>query len=84
VLALEVGLRLFAGRRNQGGAALAKITEARRRFATDMGLVVPLIRVRDSLDLKPSSYRITLGCRCGTANAAARCWRWTWAMCWGA
>ena len=61
VLALEVGYRLIPlVDRNQGGAALAKITEARRDFATDMGLVVPLVRVRDNLDLKPNSYRITL------------------------
>ncbi len=61
VLALEVGYRLIPlVDRNQGGAALTRITEARRRFATDMGLVVPLIRVRDNLELKPNSYRITL------------------------
>jgi flagellar biosynthesis protein FlhA len=61
VLALEVGYRLIPlVDRNQGGAALTSITEARRRFATDMGLVVPLIRVRDNLELKPNSYRITL------------------------
>ena len=61
VLALEVGYRLIPLiDRNQGGAALTRITDARRRFATDMGLVVPLIRVRDNLDLKPNSYRITL------------------------
>ncbi|MFO7543053.1 MAG: flagellar biosynthesis protein FlhA [Thiobacillus sp.] len=61
VLALEVGYRLIPlVDRHQGGAALARITEARRRFATDMGLVVPLIRVRDNLDLKPNTYRITL------------------------
>ena len=61
VLALEVGYRLIPlVDRNQGGAALAKITEARRSFATDMGLVVPLVRVRDNLDLKPNTYRITL------------------------
>jgi len=61
VLALEVGYRLIPlVDRNQGGAALTRITEARRRFASDMGLVVPLIRVRDNLDLKPNSYRITL------------------------
>ena len=61
VLALEVGYRLIPlVDRNQGGAALARITEARRRFASDMGLVVPLIRVRDNLELKPNSYRITL------------------------
>ncbi|MFN3715286.1 MAG: flagellar biosynthesis protein FlhA [Thiobacillus sp.] len=61
VLALEVGYRLIPlVDRNQGGAALARITEARRRFAADMGLVVPLVRVRDNLDLKPNVYRITL------------------------
>ncbi|MEW6119692.1 MAG: flagellar biosynthesis protein FlhA [Pseudomonadota bacterium] len=61
VLALEVGYRLIPlVDRNQGGAALARITEARRRFAADMGLVVPLIRVRDNLELKPNTYRITL------------------------
>lgn len=61
VLALEVGYRLIPlVDRNQGGAALARITESRRHFAADMGLVVPLIRVRDNLELKPNSYRITL------------------------
>jgi flagellar biosynthesis protein FlhA len=61
VLALEVGYRLIPlVDRNQGGAALARITEARRRFAADMGLVVPLVRVRDNLELKPNTYRITL------------------------
>ena len=61
MLALEVGYRLVPlVDRNQGGAALARITEARRRFAADMGLVVPLIRVRDNLTLKPNIYRITL------------------------
>ncbi|MFP5418322.1 MAG: flagellar biosynthesis protein FlhA [Gammaproteobacteria bacterium] len=61
VLALEVGYRLIPlVDRNQGGAALTRITEARRNFASDMGLVVPLIRVRDNLELKPNSYRITL------------------------
>jgi flagellar biosynthesis protein FlhA len=61
VLALEVGYRLIPlVDRNQGGGALTRITEARRAFATDMGLVVPLVRVRDNLDLKPNNYRITL------------------------
>jgi flagellar biosynthesis protein FlhA len=61
VLALEVGYRLIPlVDRNQGGGALTRITEARRTFATDMGLVVPLIRVRDNLELKPNTYRITL------------------------
>lgn len=61
VLALEVGYRLIPlVDRAHGGMALARITEARRRFAGDMGVVVPLVRVRDNLDLKPNTYRITL------------------------
>jgi flagellar biosynthesis protein FlhA len=61
VLALEVGYRLIPlVDRNQGGMALTRITEARRRFAADMGLVVPLIRVRDNLELKPNAYRVSL------------------------
>lgn len=61
VLALEVGYRLIPlVDRVHGGVALARITEARRRFAADMGLVVPLVRVRDNLELKPNAYRITL------------------------
>jgi flagellar biosynthesis protein FlhA len=61
VLALEVGYRLIPlVDRQQGGAGLARITEARRRFASDMGLVVPLIRVRDNLEFKPNAFRITL------------------------
>lgn len=61
VLALEVGYRLIPlVDRAHGGAALVRITEARRRFAADMGLVVPLVRVRDNLNLKPNAYRITL------------------------
>jgi flagellar biosynthesis protein FlhA len=61
MLALEVGYRLIPlVDRSQGGAALARITEARRRFAVDMGIVVPLIRVRDNLELKPNVFRVTL------------------------
>jgi flagellar biosynthesis protein FlhA len=61
MLALEVGFKLIPlVDRQQNGAVLARITEARRRFATDMGVVVPLIRVRDNLDLKSSRYRVTL------------------------
>jgi flagellar biosynthesis protein FlhA len=61
VLALEVGYRLIPlVDRNQGGGAQTRITEARRAVSTDMGLVVPLVRVRDNLDLKPNNYRITL------------------------
>jgi flagellar biosynthesis protein FlhA len=61
MLALEVGYRLIPlVNRQQNGTVLARITEARRRFASDIGVVVPLIRVRDNLDLKSNQYRVTL------------------------
>ena len=61
VLALEAGYRLVPLLdRNQGGKVLNNITENRRRYALEMGLVIPPIRVRDNLDLNPAAYRITL------------------------
>ncbi len=61
VLALEVGYRLIPLLdRQQDGILLQRITEGRRRFALEMGVVVPPIRVRDNLQLKPNQYRITL------------------------
>ena len=61
VLALEAGYRLVPLLdRNQGGKVLNNITENRRRYALEMGLVIPPVRVRDNLDLGPSTYRITL------------------------
>lgn len=61
VLALEVGYRLIPLLdRNQGGKVLNDITEGRRRFALEMGLVVPPVRVRDNLELAANAYRITL------------------------
>ena len=61
VLGLEVGYRLIPLLdRERGGEVLMRITESRRRFAMEMGLVIPPVRVRDNLDLKPNAYRITL------------------------
>ena len=41
---------------NQGGDLLERITLIRRHAARDLGIVVPPIRVRDNLQLRPSSY----------------------------
>ena len=61
VLALEAGYRLVPLLdRNQGGKVLNNITESRPRYALEMGLVIPPVRVRDNLDLGPNTYRITL------------------------
>ncbi len=61
VLGLEVGYRLIPLLdRKQGGQALKLITEGRLRFALEMGLVVPPVRVRDNMELAPTAYRISL------------------------
>ena len=44
----------------QGGDLLERITMIRRHAARDLGIVVPPIRVRDNLQLKPSTYVIKI------------------------
>ncbi|MDP9017537.1 MAG: flagellar biosynthesis protein FlhA [Candidatus Eremiobacteraeota bacterium] len=44
----------------QGGDLLERITLIRRHAARDLGIVVPPIRVRDNLQLKPSTYIIKI------------------------
>ncbi|HEY8297270.1 MAG TPA: flagellar biosynthesis protein FlhA [Candidatus Baltobacteraceae bacterium] len=44
----------------QGGDLLERITLIRRHAARDLGIVVPPIRVRDNLQLKPSSYVVKI------------------------
>jgi flagellar biosynthesis protein FlhA len=44
----------------QGGDMLDRITAVRRQSALDMGLLIPAIRVRDNMQLKPNTYRIKL------------------------
>ncbi len=41
---------------NQGGDLLERITLIRRHAARDLGIVIPPIRVRDNLQLRPNSY----------------------------
>jgi len=45
---------------SQGGDILDRITMLRREFATDLGLVVPPIRIRDNLELQPNNYAIKI------------------------
>jgi flagellar biosynthesis protein FlhA len=44
----------------QGGDLLERITGIRRQMATDLGLVVPPIRIRDNMQLPPSEYVIKI------------------------
>ncbi len=58
-LELEVGYGLIPiVDEEQNGDLLERIRSVRRQFATELGFVVPPIRVRDNLQLKPGEYRI--------------------------
>ncbi len=60
-IVLEIGLDLIPlADPAQGGDLLERITTLRRRIAEDMGLVVPPLRVRDNLQLRPTIYLIKL------------------------
>ncbi len=44
----------------QGGDLLERITMIRRQCAGEMGIIVPPIRIRDNIQLKPNEYRIKI------------------------
>lgn len=58
---LEIGYSLIPiVDTSQGGDLLDRIVMIRRQCALDMGLVVPTIRIRDNIQLKPNTYVIKL------------------------
>lgn len=58
---LEVGYGLIRlVDRKQGGDLLDRITNIRRQVATEMGLIVPPIRIRDNVQIEPNHYAIKL------------------------
>lgn len=58
---LEIGYRLIPlVDAEQGGDLLERITKIRRQMALQMGLVLPPIRVRDNIQLKPRDYSVKL------------------------
>jgi flagellar biosynthesis protein FlhA len=61
VLCIELGLGLVGlADKKTGGDLLDRVTGVRRNFARDMGMVIPPIAIRDSLDLENSEYRFLL------------------------
>ena len=67
---LEIGFGLIPlVDTTQGGDLLERITLIRRHAARDLGIVVPPIRVRDNLQLKPSTYVLKIyGLQVATAE----------------
>jgi flagellar biosynthesis protein FlhA len=60
-LELEVGYGLITlVDKEQGGEFLDRVRSIRRQFASEMGLVVPPIHIRDNLQLNASEYQILL------------------------
>lgn len=61
VLALEVGVDLVPlVDTQQDGEVLERIVSARKQFAQDMGIIVPIVMIRDNIQLRPDEYQIML------------------------
>lgn len=45
---------------NQGGDLLDRVVMIRRQCAIDLGMIVPVIRLRDNIQLKPNEYIIKI------------------------
>ncbi len=43
---------------NQGGDLLDRIVMIRRQLALELGIVIPVVRIRDNIQLQPNEYRI--------------------------
>ena len=60
-MALEVGVGLIPlVDTAQDGEILERIISARKQFAQDLGIIVPMVMVRDNIQLQPSEYQILL------------------------
>lgn len=69
-LEVEVGYNLIPlVDPKSGGTLLEQVSRLRRRFAMDLGLIVPPVRIRDNMNLEADEYAIRLH---GTTIARAR------------
>ncbi|WP_078124293.1 flagellar biosynthesis protein FlhA [Leptospira alexanderi] len=67
---IEVGYHLIPlVDTSQGGALLDQISNLRKKFAQDNGVVIPPVRILDNLDLNPDTYSIKInGTEVGTST----------------
>lgn len=75
-LGMEVGYRLIPlVDRAQNGELLGRIKSIRKKVAQEVGFLVPVVHIRDNLELKPNAYRITLkGVEIGYGEAVPGQW----------
>jgi len=73
---LEIGYALIPlVDANQGGDLLERITMLRRQIATEMGIIVPPIRIRDNIQLKSSEYIVKIkGIEVGQGELMSGCY----------
>jgi len=61
LLELEVGYGLISiVDSEQNGDLLERISNIRKQFALDLGVIIPPLRIRDNLELKPGDYQVLL------------------------
>ncbi len=60
-LGMEVGYRLIPlVDRAQQGELLGRVKSIRKKLAHELGFLVPVVHIRDNLEIKPNAYVITL------------------------
>src|SRR5699024_1841213 len=45
---------------DQGGDLLDRVIMIRRQLALELGIVVPVVRIRDNIQLQPNEYRLKI------------------------
>ena len=75
-LGLEVGYRLISlVDTAQNGELLGRIKSIRKKFAQDIGFLVPVVHIRDNLEIKPNAYVVKLkGVEIGRGEATPGQW----------
>ena len=75
-LGLEVGYRLISLVDSaQNGELLGRIKSIRKKFAQDIGFLVPVVHIRDNLEIKPNAYVVKLkGVQIGHGEAMPGQW----------
>ncbi|WP_411881075.1 flagellar biosynthesis protein FlhA [Polaromonas sp. YR568] len=75
-LGLEVGYRLISlVDKSQNGELLGRIKSIRKKFAQDIGFLVPVVHIRDNLEIKPNVYVVKLkGVQVGQGEAYPGQW----------
>jgi len=61
IIGLEIGYGLIPlVDANQGGDLLERISSIRKQLASELGLIVPSVRIRDNVRLKPNEYQVKI------------------------